>query len=98
MYLALTHLLQQGLAEFPLLLDNNKHFPVSGCSQVQVQLFRAGGHFAGELLMGEYTVASEVSVMLNTRSPKGQLMDIKRGTESKREKDINFPHKSQTYI
>lgn len=70
---ALTHLLQQGLAEFPLLLDNNKHFPMCGCSQVQVQLLRAGGHFAGELLMREHAIASKEPVMLNTRPPQGQL-------------------------
>lgn len=79
----MSHLLQQGLAEFPLLLDNNKHFPVCGCSQVQVQLLRAGGHFAGELLVREHAVASEVSVMLNTRPPCGQLMESERGTEGK---------------
>lgn len=88
--LTLTYLFQQGLAEFPLLLDNNEHFPVCGCSQVEVQLLWAGGHFAGELLMREHAVASEVSVMLNTQPPLWQLME--RGGQKVRKKTTNIKH------
>ena len=67
------HLFQQRLAELSLLLHQHEHLLVHGSCQVEVQLLRAGGHLADELLVREDAVAAQAAVVLNALPAGGEL-------------------------